>query len=309
MAQRPSYTSRPTTTPAAETTSFAGTALARDPIWERHDRTHLEIALRYPVPDDGLVVDQSWEAFYFLPESFRLDATTYSKRDLFADFRSYIRFNIPRIELGRVPEEAGELARRLTSRSSDEVVRELKLFASRVRTAITEEAQVLIDEATPEDRDGVSALLSEFVTVSSGALGAIREVLGPQKLRTVSFEKPDPEVAKTLAWVDEYLSRVLETALVGLANVFEAGEGQEDALRRATAAAVDEARYRRSRNEGPVSSSDSSINDLEQIERRQHALKRFTSSVLWLDVQIRDGYTMAQHVFRAWPRGSPWLSS
>lgn len=303
MAQRPSYTSRPTTTPAAETTSFAGTALARDAIWERHDRTHLEIALRYPVPDDGLVVDQSWEAFYFLPESFRLDATTYSKRDLFADFRSYIRFTIPRIELGRVPEEAGELARRLTSRSSDEVVRELKLFASRVRTAITEEAQVLIDEATPEDRDGVSALLSEFVTVSSGALGAIREVLGPQKLRTVSFEKPDPEVAKTLAWVDEYLSRVLETALVGLANVFEAGEGQEDALRRATAAAVDEARYRRSRNEGPVSSSDSSINDLEQIERRQHALKRFTSSVLWLDVQIRDGYTMAQHVFRALAAG------
>ena len=291
------------TNPAAKTTSLVETVSARDPNWERHDRTHLEIALRFQVPDDGLVVDQTWEAFYFLPESFRLDAKTYSKRDLFADFRSYVRFTIPRIELGSVPEEARELARRLTSRSSDEVVRELKLFASRVRTAITEEAQVLTDEATGEDGESVSELLGAFVTISNRALAAIREVLGPQKLRTVSFEQADPEVAKTAAWVDEYLSRVLEAALVGLANAVEAGEGPEDVLRTATGAAVDEARYRRFHNEGPVSSSGGSIHDLEQIERRQHALKRFTSSVLWLDVQIRDGYAVALHVFRALAAG------
>lgn len=292
-----------TTTLATETTSFAETALARDPIWERHDRTHLEVALRYPVADDGPVVDQTWEAFYFLPGSFRLDATTYSKGDLYADFRSYVRFTIPRIELGGVPEEARELARRLTSRSPDKVVRELKLFASRVRTAITEEADMLIELATTEDGGSVSALVAAFVTSSSGALAAVREVLGPQKLRTVSFERPDSEVAKTIAWVDEYLSRALEMALVGLANEFEAGEGPEDVLRSATAAAVDQAVYRRSRNEGPVSSSDGSIHDLEQIERRQHALKRFTSSVLWLDLQIRDGYTVALHVFHALAAG------
>ena len=92
-------------------------------------------------------------------------------------------------------------------------------------------------------------------------------------------------------------------ALVGLAKVVEADEGQEDVLRTATAAAIDEARYRRSRNEGPVSSSGGSIHDLEQIERRQHALKRFISSVLWLDVEIRDGYTVALHVFRALAAG------
>ncbi|MEE8376515.1 MAG: hypothetical protein V3S26_09370 [Acidimicrobiia bacterium] len=275
----------------------------RHPIWERHDRTHLEIALQYPVPDDGLVVDQTWEAFYFLPESFRLDATTYSKRDLFADLRSYIRFTVPRIELRLVPEEARKLARRLTSRPSDEVVPELKLFASRVRTAITQEAQMLMDEATSEDGDSVSAFVGAFVTLGSGALAAIRQVLGPQKLRTVSFEQPDPEVAKTIAWVDEYLSRVFEMALVGLANKFESGKVPKDGLRTATAAAVEEARYRRSRNEGPVSVSDGSIHDLEQIERRQHALKRFTSSVLWLDVQIRDGYAVALHVFHALAAG------
>jgi hypothetical protein len=281
---------------SVETTSTPG------PMWERHDRTHLEVDLRIQAPEDGHAVDQVWEAFYFLPESFRLDATTYLKRELFGDFRSHVRFTIPRIELECVPEEARELARRLTSRSPDEVVWELKLFACRVRTAIVEEAQGIIDDVAPESRNNVAAVRA-FVSAGGGALTAMRDVLGPRKLRTPSFERADPEVAKTQAWVDEYLSRVLELGLIDLANAVEARDGPNDVVRAVIAAAVDEARYRRSHNEGPVSSSDGSIHDLEQIERRQHALKRFTSSVLWLDVQIREGYTVALHIFHALAAG------
>jgi hypothetical protein len=280
-----------------ETTSTPG------PTWERHDRTHLEIALRYPVAQDGPTGDQIWEAFYFLPQSFRLDATTYSRRELFADLRSHVRFSIPRIALEGVPEEARELARRLTSKPPDDVVWELKLFACRVRAAITQEARAIIDDLAPEDGNRMAVLVCDYLAAGSGALGAVRDVLGPQKLRTLSFEPADPQVAKAQAWVDEYLSRVLELALIELAHVVEAVDGPQDVARVAIAAAVDEARYRRSRNEGPVSSVDGSVHDLEQIERRQHALKRFTSSVLWLDVEIREGYTVALHVFHALAAG------
>jgi hypothetical protein len=131
----------------------------------------------------------------------------------------------------------------------------------------------------------------------------MRDVLGPQTLRTLSFERADPEVAKTASWVDEYLSRVLEMALIDLAKVTEASDGLEDTARATITAAVDEARYRQSRDAGPVGSADGSINDLEQIERRQHALKRFTSAVLWLDVEIREGYTVALHIFHALAAG------
>ena len=55
-----------------ETSPTVETAPVLGPTWERHDRTHLEIALRYPVPDDGNAADQIWGAFCFLPESFRL---------------------------------------------------------------------------------------------------------------------------------------------------------------------------------------------------------------------------------------------
>ena len=276
---------------ADDSSASVETAPVPGPNWERHDRTHLEVTLRYPISED-----RTWQAYYFLPESFRLDATTYAKRELFADFRSYVRFTIPRIELEGVPEEARKLAGRLTTGSLDEVERELKLFASRVRLAITDEAQAIIDAATPEDAKRVSAVVDAFVTAGSEALAAIRIVLEP-------LERADPEVAKTAAWVDEYLSRILETGLIDLANVVGAGDGPEGVLGATTAAAVDEARYRQSRSAGPVSSASGSIHDLERIERRQHSLKRFTSSVLWLDVQVRDGYSVALHIFRALAAG------
>jgi len=291
MAQPDSDPERRTTTLAADATSSVETAPVPGPRWERHDRTHLELTLRYPVSED-----RTWQAFYFLPESFRLDANTYSKRELFADFRSYVRFTIPRIELERVPEEARKLAERLTSGPPDDAVRELKLFGSRVRLAITDDAQAIIDTVGPDGGRRGTGVVDAFVTTGSGALAAIRDVLEP-------LERADPEVAKTAAWVDEYLSRILEMALIDLANVVGAGDGSEGVLGATTAAAVDEARYRRSRNAGPVSSATGSIHDLEQIERRQHSLKRFTSSVLWLDVQIRDGYSVALHIFHALAAG------
>ncbi len=291
MAQAESDPERRTTTLAADATASVENAPVPGPKWERHDRTHLELTLRYPVSED-----RTWQAFYFLPESFRLDANTYSKRELFVDFRSYVRFTIPRIELERVPEEARKLAGRLTSGTPDDVVRELKLFSCRVRLAITDEAQAIIDTAGPDGGRRGTAVVDAFVTTGSAALAAIRDVLEP-------LGQADPEVAKTAAWVDEYLSRILEMALIDLANVVGAGDGSEGVLGATTAAAVDEARYRRSRNAGPVSSATGSIHDLEQIERRQHSLKRFTSSVLWLDVQIRDGYSVALHIFHALAAG------
>jgi hypothetical protein len=273
------------------------------PMWERHDRTHLEVALRHEVPESGASAERVWEAFYFLPESFRLDATSYEKGELLSDIRSYFRFCSPRIALENVEEEARDLAGRLTSRTPEEVVRELKLFGCSVRSAIMEDAQEIIDVAATADEKRLTVLLGDFLTASSGALASMRSVLGPLALRTTSFERADPEVAKAVSWVDEYLSRVLEIALIDIATVFGSSEGRNDLARTAIAAAVDEARYRQSHHEGPVSLADGSVHDLEQVERRQHALKRFTQSVLWLNVEIREQYTVALHVVNAFAAG------
>lgn len=222
---------------------------------------------------------------------------------MLSDFKSYFRFSIPRIELSLVPQEARTLAGGLASMAPDDVVRDLKLFACRVRTAITEEAQEIVGDNGLQDHHRAVDLVEAYLASCSDALAAMRDVLGPLKLRNASFERPHPEIVKTVAWVDEYLSRVLESSLINVVNALESVDGPQDAARVAVAAAVDEARYRRSRNEGPVSSEGGSVEELEHIERRQHALKRFTSSVLWLDVDIREEYSVALHVVSALAAG------
>ena len=272
-------------------------------VWERHDRTHLEIALQYPVSVDGTPGDHGWEAYYFLPETFRLDASNYSKRKLFSDLRSYVRFSVPRLELDAVAGEAVTLAERLLAEPLDAGIDDLKLFASRVRRAIGEEAQEIARAVTADAWDDVHALVHAFVASGNGALAAVRDVVSRWKLRGLSLQQADPELAKAAAWVDEHLSRVFELALVEVAATIESAGGPDE-LRGVTAeAAVAEARYRRDRRAGPVSSLDGSVHDLERIERRHHSLKRYTSSVLWLDVEVRDGYTGAQHAFHALAAG------
>ena len=269
-------------------------------VWERHDRTHLEITLQYPVPAAGDLPEHVWEAYYFLPETFRLDASNYSKPDLFSDFRSYVRFSVPPLDLDAVPGEAATLAERLLAESPDAGVQDLKLFANRVRRAIDQRAHAIDDAMPCDDWENVRALVNAFVTSGDTALVAVRDVVQPWKLRGGrSFEQADPELAKAASWVDEYLSRVFELALVDIAASIQDESGPKALPETLVETAVAEARYRRAHREGPVSSIDGSVHDLERIERRQHSLKRFMSSVLWLDVEVREGYAWQQHALYA----------
>jgi len=272
-------------------------------LWERHDRTHLEIVLQYPASADGTPGEHGWDAYYFLPETFRLDASSYEKRELFSDLRSYVRFSVPPLELDAVPDEAGTLAGRLLTESLDAGIDDLKLFASRVRRAISGGAREIDNAVAAGAWDDVPGLVHGFVASGNAALAAVRDVMSRWKLRGVSFQQADPELAKAAAWVDEHLSRLLEIALVEMAAKIEGAGGPDELLGVTGEAAVDEARYRRRRRAGPVSSVDGSVHDLERIERRHHSLKRYTSSVLWLDVEVRDGYSGAQHAFHALAAG------
>ena len=56
--------------PADVRSAFPGAAPTQL-LWERHDRTHLEIVLQYPASTDGTPGEHGWDAYYFLPETFR----------------------------------------------------------------------------------------------------------------------------------------------------------------------------------------------------------------------------------------------
>ena len=77
--------------------------------WRVHDKTHLEFAIDYPFDAEGSAY--TWEAFFFVPDSFRLDATTYDKKDMYEDLLSYVRLAVPELpfeQLGRTDDAESE---------------------------------------------------------------------------------------------------------------------------------------------------------------------------------------------------------
>ena len=93
------------------------------PGWRRHDRTHLEISLDHPAAAD---TGHTWEAWIFLPQSFRLDADTYSAQRIGSDIQSHVRLSAPELELGDVTREAGALARKIGTADPADAIDELK---------------------------------------------------------------------------------------------------------------------------------------------------------------------------------------
>ena len=256
------------------------------PGWRRHDRTHLEINLEHPTTGTG----RTWEAWIFLPQSLRLNADTYSKQRIGSDIQSHVRFSAPELELDDVPAEADEVARTISEAEPAGAIDELKLFACRVREAIARETlQVRMLEADHAIEAGAVALAD----VAEIAMVSIRRDLIPAANRAA------PNVAETAAWVDEHLSNVLEVAMVKLVRQLSRQESTAPATERVKRAAVAEARHRAQTGAGPGVSSDSTTFDLEQVERHRHALKRLTSSVLWLDSKAGDARSRAEHALHS----------
>ena len=112
-------------------------------------------------------------------------------------------------------------------------------------------------------------------------------------------EDVDDVTAQTAQWVDEHLSRVFESSMVKLATDLRDRQPEPTVRRKVMAAAISEAQYRVSRGAGPVASAKSTTRELERVERRQHALKRLTSAVLWLQSEVRDARRGAENALHA----------
>jgi hypothetical protein len=254
--------------------------------WRRHDRTHLEINLEHPAASAG----RAWEAWIFLPQSFRLNADTYSKQRIGSDIQSHVRLSAPELELEDVPREADAVVRTINEAAPADAIDELKLFACRVREAI---ARATLDVRMSETDEAIEAGAEVLADVAESAMSSIRRTLIP------AADLAESSVAETAGWVDEHLSNVFEVAMVKLVRDLTRRKSTAPALERVKQSAVTEARHRAQMEAGPSVSSDSSTFDLEQVERHRHALKRLTSSVLWLDSEVGDARRNAEHALHS----------
>lgn len=264
--------------PPAEWASLLGDLGTVSPVpkWRIHDRTHLEFAVDYARPEVGRE-SYVWDAYFFIPRSLRVSPATYRKDEIYRDLQSYVRFVVPPVslaELARIPAE--RIAPHL-----DDVhrgVREMRLFACQLRAsaiAAKRRLRKLVEKNQHADVHGAAmGLTQQLGTV----LEAFRAVIGGA---TAS------ETQITARWIDEDTSRLVETVLGDLAIELGA-QGRDDLAAIVASGAVAEARYRALHGHECVGSADATKRDIEHLEFRRHLLKRFSSSVLWLDRQIAE---------------------
>lgn len=286
-----------------------------DVVWRVHDKTHLEFAIDYPF--ERRPATYTWEAFFFVPDSFRLIQTTYDKNQIYDDLLSYVRLAVPELPFAELsescdPDRAGSLVAELRetilrargaedgSPSSKNAVRRLRVFACMVRASgLDAQRRMLHEIEQAPGPEQATRAAQTFVSAASRAVRGFRKLVAEAE----GVDLPS-EVHVALKWVDEDISLFIE-ALTATASVEvhqrsaetergRHGEGREawsDAAGRLASEAVAEARYRKKRGYPSVGHDDATSRDVEHIEFRRHVLKRFTSSVLWLRHEVRAGAT------------------
>lgn len=239
-----------------------------------------------------------------MPRSLGINHHTYSADQFYSDVQAYIRFQPPCASLGTLADEAVPSsplaqARRLaqaaraTSGREDVLQRatyDLRLFGTMVRTAVRREVKDLCRRARALD----GAPESETITVGDLRQGCERfleDLAGVfsawRRLHLELRSDPVPRVLReTYEYVDEYLSLSTEQRLTTLLRLLDERADIRaacaDVRERIRAFIVDE---RKSRDEAgyPTVLVATEVN--EEYVYRLGKLKKFLSSVLWLEIR------------------------
>ena len=192
---------------------LSGDESRREPEWGIHDRTHLEFALEYDLSEAKGPQDFSWDVFFFLPKSLRLHAQSYGNKEIYEDLQSYVRYAVPHVSLEEIVDKPiARLGATLDGGDEEGSLRELRLFACLVRAAGVRTQRAILERLRDEEPDMELACAAalEMAQAAHAVTAALRETLAAIPATRLARQEALAEGAR---WVDEDVSRVLETLL------------------------------------------------------------------------------------------------
>lgn len=268
-----------------------------------HDRTHLEFLLDYDLRADARAETFEWEAYFFAPESLRLSSRTYDKQDLYSDLQSYVRFAVPQAPFSELCARPLDRVRDAIARGEEkEILAELRLYACVVRAAGVDARRSILaglgapartrEDETPSRRTLALAAADRMIGDVAKIAASLRAAIAPARAL------PDP-VRTAASWIDEDISRLLETLMANLVFGLRDARAPAALVAAAEAAAVTEARYREAQGLDGIGHVGMASREAEHLEFRRHVLKRFTSSVLWLEPEVKPASTWVLHFLYA----------
>jgi hypothetical protein len=265
-----------------------------------HDRSQVEIKRDYQLLQ-GKKTCYRVSTYIFIPHTLGINPGTYTKQDFYRDIKNYIRLKTPELILREFREHPISPLVRVKSITSavdwasdpssrDSLVRNLKLLSAMLKTSTREHMRLIsrrIAEAGPDTKlyALIGNLVEEFLVETERIAKAYRELYPAFNLPNV-----DQAVFSAYRYTDEYISLLIEENAVELYQVVDEhlgrkGEkaGFKDAL---IACAEAETQYRRSHGYASILHRDNDDNEVFTLQASM--LKKYASSVLFLDTDRRE---------------------
>lgn len=274
-----------------------------------HDSNHFEVKLDYAIRSQ----DKSCytvDYYFFVPSSLGLNKHTYRNDHFFSDVQAYIRFKTPTRSLASL---VGEVSPLDTIRELAMVIRrnpndaealqslsyELRMFGCVVRVDIRDRVRTLREKLAEIRGDNATnqVLRNDAALICNNLAREVKICLVRwRELRPNFVDNRLPQACnETYAYVDEYLSLVIEMRMASVLrrlDHIEGGAGIElrEARKLAKDLLRDERVYRAAANYSTVTSE----HENDHFVYRQGLLKKFVTSILWLDLnREREGKRVA----------------
>lgn len=264
-----------------------------------HDSNHFEVKLEYAIGSQGRS-RYNVDYYFFVPASLGVNKHTYRDQQFFSDVQAYIRFKTPvktMMSLAGNPsplQDIRNLVSRLRAKPRDrellqQMSYQLRMFGCIKRANIRDRSRGLREMLSElnEQQSANQVLLSDVGHICDTLVKDIAAVVGEwRELRPDFVDGRLPRAAsETFAYVDEYLSLVIEMKMASIVRRIDAieipiGDALDETRSDARDLLLKERRYRGSAGYSTVDKEDED----DHFVYRQGLLKKFLTSVLWLDL-------------------------
>ncbi len=264
-----------------------------------HDDYQFELKLNYPIVRGQKENIYEIGLYFFLPVNLGINSVSYAKQQFYSDLQTYIRVKTPAIPLKCIAEGSASPLARLRqvfeaiaqepSKKPAHYESQLKLFCCILKSAMRDFVAYLHETRIAEDRE---RLINDYVK-------SVRQIAtGYRDLRAIiqipGFEK---RMFEKYLFGDEYISLLIEDSTYHLLErLLSSGTGVSQQVHTELLAVIDgEVQYRRKREYPSIPEE---RNDNETLVFRRSVLKKYMSTVLFLDTEIeKGGFVVEQTLF------------
>ncbi len=262
-----------------------------------HDLYQFEIKQSYDLPSDGDKNSYYVQTFLFIPNNLNINKDTYSSADFFSDLHTYIRLKTPLVPLRdfmgiesfrKCSRSLSEFISNPGMRNFNDLDYQIKMYCTLFKRSMLRQLSIIRAGKTSTERQDQ---IHEFIESVKAAVINFRSI-SPDIKKT-----PDLRIQSLFRLADEYMSLKAESHSFRLLEMIR-NTPENDIFGKIILSFIkDEITYR-DKNSYPSILSEKDDGENESFIYRQSVLKKYLSSVLFLETRTkREGVYVEQFLY------------